>query len=106
MMDAQENESSVAKSRREHNETSGSGRHKGNLAELMEDIDLTWVAKSERFKNFTRQRQVLTINRRTEYEIEEFRKFEAERYKEPLQPFTYKQNGKFYNVGPCIRKKA
>ena len=83
-----------------------SGRQKGTTAELMEDIDLSWVAKSERFKNFTRQRQVLTINRRTEYEIEDFRRQEFERYKEPLQPYVYKQNGYNYIVGPSIRKKA
>jgi hypothetical protein len=40
------------KKRDEH--STGHGRQKGNLAELMEDIDLSWVSKSERFKNFTR----------------------------------------------------
>jgi len=48
----------------------------------------------------------LTINRRTEYEIEEFRKQETERYKEPLQAFEYKVGDMKYVVGPCIRKRA
>ena len=53
---------------------SGTSRNRSNLNEVMENIDLSWVAKSDRFKHFTRQKQVLTINRKTEYEIEDFRK--------------------------------
>ena len=33
-----------------------STRHRGNLDELLQDIDLSWVTKSERFKCFTRQK--------------------------------------------------
>ena len=80
--------------------------HKNASMDLLEDFDLSWVSKSERFKNFNRQKQVLTINRRTEYEIEDFRRQERERYKEPQKSAEYYQ-GKFkYVVGPCIRKRA
>ena len=81
---------------------SGTGaRNKGGkTADLMEDIDLSWVHSSERFKQITRHKQILTINRRNAYEIEEYRKQETERYKEPLVAFEYKQNGQKYVVGP------
>ena len=82
-----------------------SRRHVGNVAELLTNIDLSWVATSDRFKNFNRTRQVLTINRKTEYEIEEFRKQETELFKEPMKPFTFTHGELKYTVGPCVRKK-
>ena len=35
---------------------SGSSRNRSNLNDVMGDIDLSWVAKSDRFKHFTRQK--------------------------------------------------
>jgi hypothetical protein len=57
---------------------------------LGDEFDLSWVAKSERFKHFHRQKQILTINPRTKEEIEDFRRQERDRYKDPLTAFEYK----------------
>ena len=84
----------------------GQGRQRENLDRLMKDVDLSWVSTSERFKNYTRTRQVLTINRKTEYELQEFRRQETERYNDPYRSYTYKLGNSKFVSGALIRKRA
>eukprot|EP00347_Sterkiella_histriomuscorum_P021659 403333211 len=84
------------------------GRMRPSLNELVdEDFDISWVATSERFKNFNRTKQILTIIPCGTDEMEEYRKQEYDRYKFPLNPWMYNiSDGRKAIVGPVYRKKA
>lgn len=79
-----------------------------SLTELVdEDFDISWVATSERFKNFNRTKQILTIPQSKPEEIDDYRRQELDRYKYPLNPWMYNiSDGRKAIVGPVFRKKA
>lgn len=84
------------------------GRMRPSLIDLVdEDFDISWIHTSERFKNFNRTKQILTIPSSRPEEIEDYRKQEIERYKHPLDPWMYKLfEGRKAIVGPVFRKRA
>ncbi|CDW73136.1 UNKNOWN [Stylonychia lemnae] len=84
------------------------GRMRPSLNELVdEDFDISWVHTSERFKNFNRTKQILTIPPTKAEDIDDYRKQEIERYKYPLDPWMYSiTDGRKAIVGPVFRKRA
>jgi hypothetical protein len=70
---------------------------------------LTWIQSTERFKNCARARQTLTIPsfHPKDPAVEDYKRQETERYKNPLDPWVYYiHDGRTSIVGPVYRKKA
>lgn len=72
------------------NESRLPGRCRPSLNTLIDqDFDLTWIQSSDRFKNFNRTKQILTINGKSAEEVEDYRRQETERYKHPIEPWLF-----------------
>jgi hypothetical protein len=91
-------------------DTRQSGRLRQSIQDVIDDdFDLTWIQSTERFKNCARARQTLTIPsfHPKDPAVEDYKRQETERYKNPLDPWVYYiHDGRTSIVGPVYRKKA